>query len=96
MKNRIDKKLKKNFRLLLLIAILSGGSGTGFAATITCTPGADGSYMPGNVIPSCNTVSAATITQPSTAGWYILTKHMIATVREIDKLRNHQQLDGIY
>jgi hypothetical protein len=30
--------------------------------------------MPGNVIPSCNTVSAATITQPSTAGWYILTR----------------------
>ena len=43
MKNKIDKKLKKNFRLLLLTSILSGVSGTGFAATITCTPGADGS-----------------------------------------------------
>ena len=74
MKNKIDKKLKKNFRLLLLTSILSGVSGTGFAATITCTPGADGSYLPGNVIPSCNTVSAATITQPSTAGFYILTR----------------------
>ena len=62
MKNKIDKKLKKNFRLLLLTSILSGVSGTGFAATITCTPGADGSYLPGDVIPSCNTVSAATIT----------------------------------
>ena len=38
MKNKIDKKLKKNFRLLLLTSILSGVSGTGFAATITCTP----------------------------------------------------------
>ena len=74
MKNKIDKKLKKNFRLLLLTSILSGVSATGFAATITCTPGADGSYLPGNVIPSCNTVSAATITQPSTAGFYILTR----------------------
>ena len=74
MKNKIDKKLKKNFRLLLLTSILSGVSGTGFAATITCTPGADGSYFPGNVAPSCNTVSAPTITQPSTAGWYILTR----------------------
>ena len=74
MKNKIDKKLKKNFRLLLLTSILSGVSGTGFAATITCTPEADGSYLPGNVIPSCNTVSAATITQPSTAGFYILTR----------------------
>ena len=74
MKNKIDRKLKKNFRLLLLTSILSGVSGTGFAATITCTPEADGSYLPGNVIPSCNTVSAATITQPSTAGFYILTR----------------------
>ena len=78
MKNKIDKKLKKNFRLLLLTSILSGVSGTGFAATITCTPEADGSYLPGNVIPSCNTVSAATITQPSTAGFYILTRSRLA------------------
>ena len=76
MKNKIDKKLKKNFRLLLLTSILSGVSATGFAATITCTPGADGSYMPGDYapLPSCNNVVAATVTQSGNAEWYIMTR----------------------
>jgi hypothetical protein len=76
MKNKIDKKLKKNFRLLLLTSILSGVSGTGFAATITCTPEADGSYMPGDYapLPSCNNVVAATVTQSGNAEWYIMTR----------------------
>ena len=76
MKNKIDKKLKKNFRLLLLTSILSGVSATGFAATITCTPEADGSYMPGDYapLPSCNNVVAATVTQSGNAEWYIMTR----------------------
>ena len=79
MKNRIDKKLKKNFRLLLLISILSGGSGTGFAAPVICTT-VDGTYWPGNFnttnnanAATCNTVVATTTTQTS-AAWYILTR----------------------
>ena len=47
-------------------------SNSAFAAD--CVAAADGSYLPGNTIPSCNNVVAATATQSGAAGYYILTR----------------------
>jgi outer membrane autotransporter protein len=47
-------------------------SNSAFAAD--CVAAADGSFLPGNTIPSCNKVVAATTTQSGGAGHYILTR----------------------
>ena len=47
-------------------------SNSAFAAD--CVASADGSYLPGNTIPSCNNVVAATTAQSGAAGYYILTR----------------------
>ena len=68
--SELSKSMGKAVAVVSLMAISSHS----FAAPVTCTPGADGSYLPGNTAPSCNDVVATTVTQPNTAGWYILTR----------------------
>ncbi|MGB5108488.1 MAG: autotransporter outer membrane beta-barrel domain-containing protein [Formosimonas sp.] len=49
-------------------------SSNAVAAPITCTAGADGSYLVGNVVPSCNTIASETKVMGPGAGFYILTR----------------------
>ena len=57
-----------------VIVTLSTMAGSSFAST--CTPDANGSYLPGNVAPSCDTVpaTASQVTLVPAAAWYVLTR----------------------
>ena len=57
-----------------VIVTLSTMAGSSFA--LTCTPDANGSYLPGNVAPSCDTVpaTASQVTLGPAASWYVLTR----------------------
>lgn len=57
-----------------VIVTLSTMAGSSFA--LTCTPDANGSYLPGNVAPSCDTVpaTASQVTLGPAAAWYVLTR----------------------
>ena len=53
--SELSKSMGKAVAVVSLMAISSHS----FAAPVTCTAAADGSYLVGNVIPSCNDVAAA-------------------------------------
>ena len=57
-----------------VIVTLSTMAGSSFA--LTCTPDTNGSYLPGNVAPSCDTVpaTASQVTLGPAAAWYVLTR----------------------
>ena len=57
-----------------VIVTLSTMAGSSFA--LTCTPDANGSYLPGNDAPSCDTVpaTASQVTLAPAASWYVLTR----------------------
>ena len=94
MERKINAKTGNKLKLLLLTSILYGVSSMSFGAN--CTPAADGSYLPGNVAPSCNNIVPATVTQTGGAGFYVLTRSRLYETLNVGDTKVTANVTGGY